>query len=53
MGWSPPGKIIMTSIWCEKTVNDFKVKAEVQTEKTAQRPGDEQISNLNEKKEKA
>ena len=28
------------SMWCEKTVNDFKVKVEVQTGEIPQRPGD-------------
>jgi hypothetical protein len=41
------------SVWCEKTVNDFKVKAAVQAETNPQRLGNCQISNLNEKKEKA
>jgi hypothetical protein len=40
------------SIWCEKTVNDFKVKAEAQREKTPQHHRDQQISNLREQKEK-
>jgi hypothetical protein len=40
------------SIWCEKTVNDFKVKAKAQREKAPQHPGDQQISNLKEQKEK-
>jgi hypothetical protein len=38
------------SMWCEKTVNDFKVKAEVQTGETPQRPGDWYTSILGEKK---
>ena len=41
------------SMWCEKTVNDFKVKAEARTEETPQCLGDWQISNPSEKKEKA
>ena len=40
------------SIWCEKTVNEFKVKAKAQSEKAPQHPGDQQISNLKEQKEK-
>lgn len=40
------------SIWCEKTVNDFKVRAKAQREKAPQHPGDQQISNLKEQKEK-
>lgn len=42
------------SMWCEETVNDFKVKAEVQTGETPQRPGDWYTSTLvKQKKEKA
>jgi hypothetical protein len=54
-GWFYTGKDcrnLHLSMWCEKTVNDFKVKAAVQTEETSQHPEDWQVSNLNEKKEK-
>jgi hypothetical protein len=38
------------SMWCEKTVHDFKVKAEVQAGEAPQRPGDWYTSNLDKTK---